>query len=210
MTEGNTKNKNYFGLIALFLMIVVLPAGSWFYLNDGAKYRISAMEELQSLGQLSSAEIGNQNLTGSLVIAGFVSTKEEEATQAYGNTIQKLSDQFSDRQRVFFTLFNIDGQSSLNAYANKFELKDNPQVLLLDEPVDQVEKLAKESYKLPLEQGMSLDENPYLVLLDTTLTIRNYYDMRELAEMKKLVRHITRILPPSPKKDIILKREKEK
>ena len=207
MAEGNTKNKNYFALIALFLMLIVLPAGSWFYLNDGAKYRISAMEELQDFGQLSQEDIGEQNLQGSLVIAGFVSSNEE----AFGNTIQKLSDQFSDRQRVFFTLFNADANSgSLEAYANKYMLKNNPQVLLQNTPQESVEALAKNTFKLPLEEGLTLEENPDLVLLDTTRTIRNYYDMRELTEMKNLVRHITRILPPSPKKDIILKREKEK
>ena len=207
MAEGNTKNKNYFALIALFLMLIVLPAGSWFYLNDGAKYRISAMEELQDFGQLSQEDIGEQNLQGSLVIAGFVSSNEED----FGNTIQKLSDQFSDRQRVFFTLFNADSNSgSLEAYAKKYMLKNNPQVLLQNTPQESVEALAKNTFKLPLEEGLTLEENPYLVLLDTTLTIRNYYDMRELTEMKNLVRHITRILPPSPKKDIILKREKEK
>ena len=207
MAEGNTKNKNYFALIALFLMLIVLPAGSWFYLNDGAKYRISAMEELQDFGQLSQEDIGEQSLQGSLVIAGFVSSNEED----FGNTIQKLSDQFSDRQRVFFTLFNADSNSgSLEAYAKKYMLKNNPQVLLQNTPQESVEALAKNTFKLPLEEGLTLEENPYLVLLDTTLTIRNYYDMRELTEMKNLVRHITRILPPSPKKDIILKREKEK
>ena len=218
MAEGNKINKT-FQLVALFLMLIALPAGSWYYLKTGMDYRIATMEELQELGQLTEFEIktdsnttlGYQDLIGNLVVAGFFSPEKSYLAAPYALNLQKLQDQFNDRERILFALHSLaDGQGSLTDFAIQNNLAENPKVLLVDGAVNEITTLAENQYKLPLKGQGSLVDNPYLVLLDTTLTIRNYYDVRETDQMKKMVEHITLIMPPSPKKDIYLKRESEK
>lgn len=218
MTEGKKKNGR-FQLIALFLMLICLPAVSWYYLKTGLDYRISTMEELQDLGELSDFEIAldTQNvfrptdLRGNVIVAAFVRPQGSDIGKQYGGTLQKLQDQFKDTDRVKFLLHDLDGnQTKLNSFAEQYQLSNQENVHLLSSTPAQMNALAKDNYRLPEVAQANLAENPYLVLVDTSSVIRNYYDVRELAQVQKMVGHITHIMPPTPKKDIILKREKEK
>jgi cytochrome oxidase Cu insertion factor (SCO1/SenC/PrrC family) len=218
MTEGKKKNGR-FQLIALFLMLICLPAVSWYYLRSGLDYRIATMEELQELGELSGFEIkiDSQNvfkpsdLKGNVIVAAFIKPQDSALGEQFGGTLQKLRDQFKDTERVKFLLHDLAGnQGNLSQFADQYLLSNQENVQLLSSTSAQMAALAKDNYRLPEATQENLSENPYLVLVDTSSVIRNYYDVRELAQVQKLVGHITHIMPPTPKKDIILKREKEK
>lgn len=217
MGEGINKS-GLFQIIALFLLVVVVPAGSWYYLKTGLDYRIATLNEIQDLGKINSftsvsttgASVTDDDLEGDVVVVGFLTTSHPELRTIYGKRLNKLQDQFHDRNRVKFAIHSLGnadaGGKELMQFAEAYELDDKSSVLLLT----QGDEIAKSNYKLPLEEGLALEDNPYLVLLDTALTIKNYYDIREEAQMKKLVEHLIYILPPDPKKDIYLKRETEK
>lgn len=217
MAEGNKKS-GLFQIIALFLLVVVVPAGSWYYLKTGLDYRIATLNEIQDLGLVapfsvkntSGSTISERDLEGNVVIVSFLSTQHPELRSIYGKRLNSLRDQFHDRNRVKLVLHDLgnaeeDG-TALNQFAEAYELDNKPSVLLLSGG----DELAKKNYQLPLDGGGKLIDNPYVVLVDTALTIKNYYDIREEAEVKKLVEHLIYILPPDPKKDIYLKRETEK
>ena len=65
-------------------------------------------------------------------------------------------------------------------------------------------------YLLREDSSGNLADYPYLVLVDTSKTIRNYYRVDIESEVKRMVEHIAMIMPRTPERDIILKREKEK
>ena len=205
-----------FQIIALFLLVVAVPAISWYYLKTGLDYRLAKLGEMQDLGtvktfsleSISGEAVTERTLEGNVVIAGFLSTDHPELRTIYGSRLSMLEDQFSDRVRVNLAIHDLDTakDDKLKSFAKAYDLLDKPSVLLLED----AGKAARESFQIPLEEGASLSDNPYLVLIDTTLTIRNYYDVRADDQMKDLVEHMTLILPPMPKKDIYLRREKEK
>lgn len=217
MAEGN-KIRSIFNIVALFLMVIALPALSWYYLKRGFDDRIATMGEIQDFGKIpsfslsttSGETISENDLERNVVVASFLSTEHPELRSIYGKRLNKLQDQFHDRNRVKFAIHQVGDTSNtsdrLKQFAKAYELNNKPAVLLLNNGA----QLATSAYKLPLEQKIKLEDNPYLVLIDTTLTIRNYYDVRAEEEMKKLVHHLTMILPPTPRKDIYFKREKEK
>ena len=217
MASGN-KFRSIFNIIALFLMVIALPALSWYYLKRGFDDRIATMEEIKDFGKIpafslstaSGETINEGDLERNVVVASFLSTEHPELRSIYGKRLNKLQDQFNDRDRVMFAIHQIgdtvNAENRLSQFAQAYELNDKPAVLLLNDG----DQLATSAYKLPLEPNIKLEDNPYLVLVDTTLTIRNYYDVRAEEEMRKLVHHLTMILPPKPRKDIYFKREKEK
>ena len=72
-----------------------------------------------------------------------------------------------------------------------------------------MEKRVRRLYSMPVTDAAA-PLNTQLVLADTTLTIRRYYDLREEQQIKRMVEHIAIILPRIEEKDLVFQREIEK
>ena len=208
--------------IILLLMLAGLPLGSWFYLQRGLDYRLSALEELKDYGEVPPFELATaadrlltrNDLQGRMVISGFLTTGDAELRTAFGEVFSKLFVQFDERDDVALLVFGLDGvtdtPAAMERFAADYGLTDEKQCYLLPGGQPGMEQLVLEGYQLPLPAGTGLPANPYLALADTSLTIRHYYDVTDPGEVKSLVEHIALILPRAPERDIVFKREPEK
>lgn len=206
---------------ALVLLLIVFPAASWYYLNSGLQYRRSAMAELQDYGNfpLSSWIMAD----GSPLAAGYLEKKmlvanilptgpDGELVAQYGQTLQQLHDQFDERDELLFvTVLHGDSAQVAQQFDNftqTYQLTDKNQQLFV--------QLDDAAYR-QLDRGLFHPENAgdqsadaFLLLTDTTATIRRYYDVRQSHDIKRLVEHIALLLPLKKDRELIFKREVEK
>jgi hypothetical protein len=202
-------------MAVLLFFLVVLPMGSYYYLKQGYDYRLAALNELDndlgklpglSLMDIDSHAVVVPELQGNLVVVNFYPAEDKGLQEQLGVYMSKLHDQFDDRNDVQFIMHSPVGADAqaLRKYREDYEFEDAGQCHIL--PTEDREYLEYKHDSLP----PMAQPYPYFFLSDTTLTIRNFYDMREENDMKKLVEHIAMILPRIPEKDIVFKRDAEK
>lgn len=202
----------------LLLLLVLLPMGSWFYLRSGLDYRAQAFKELQDIAALPDFELENYNdstirmarFEDQLVVGHFFNAPNKER---YAQQLSKLYEQFDDRQDIYFLSFQAGQSAAQQAEAAQFllnhELEDEEQVFFLSGSAEETEQLSQD-IELPLsERGMELSDNSLLFFADSAM-VRGFYDMREAAAMKRLIKHLTLNLHPTEEADIIYDPETEK
>ena len=198
------------GAGALFLLLVLFPAGSWFYLQRGLNYRLAALEELKDLGRLP-ADLAYVNQSGSIIDTAFLQGKvliagvlsgDRQQDQPIVDRLRKLHEQFDQRDDVLFLSHLPEREpAALLAEAEALGIRDTAQWMLLATPEGQLESL-RAAYHL-----QNLNE---VCLIDTTLMVRKVYRTSENADMGRLVEHIALIMPFVAERELIFKREKEK
>lgn len=222
MTE--TKNKmtgrKVLQILGLFLFLVILPGGSWLYLQRGLDYRIATMEELKSLGtaqdfalhSYTDSVLTSTNLQGQVSVIGYLPDAPEQEARMI-EVLFKLHDQFNERDDLtFLTFTQPDSLAILQARAKELELKDGAQWFFgpSTEQTDDLAGFLKDRLYFPEEMATQAKKHPYFALLDTNRVVRRFYDGMENKEMGRLIEHIAMLLPRKPDKDIIFKREPEK
>lgn len=204
--------------LALLLFLVVLPLGSWFYLRNGLDYRLQALEELGDHGVIAPFELSTykrdtldrKDLEGKLVVASFLDFSDEAMTRRTGEYLNKLHEQFDERPDVLLLqhVLNPADAGSIQAFELEYRLDDPDQCFFLVGEEDDRAAPVRDMYGL--EAAASVPLNAQLVLADTTLTIRRYYDLRNEQEVRRMVEHIAIILPRIEERDLVFKREREK
>lgn len=200
------------------LLLVILPLGSWYYLQTGLDYRMQAFKELKDIAPLPAFSLQNYNdslvqmerFEDQLVVGHFLNEPQQTA---YMETLEKLHDQFDERQDIYFLAFQSDTSAAARASMAKMlkqkKLKDTAQVFVLSATEQKLTALA-EQMKLPLEErGMRLEDNSLLFFADSAM-VRGFYDIRQEAGLKRLLKHLTLNLHPTEEADIIYDPETEK
>ena len=95
----------------------------------------------------------------------------------------------------------MEATAKATTFAEQYQLDDTKQCYFLKGSAQDINKLSTEGgYSLPMAEGMSLVDNPYMILADTSLTVRRIYDVREPSQVSRLVEHIALILPLETKR----------
>lgn len=219
---NTNKARNLFQIILLGIMLIGLPAGSWYYLNSGLKYRQQAMSELGDYGKLpqmafstyNDEQLDFEDLQGKFIIANTLPEGAPELRNRIGKSLAKLHEQFDQRNDLLFLTFNLaKGEASkeierVGAFVEEHELRDEEQNFFLIQ--DSVQNLLTNLQEIPFPEGTDYKHNPYFMLADSNQTILQFYDVTDDNAMGRMVEHIALILPRTPDKDIIFKRETEK
>lgn len=201
----------------LLLLLVVLPLGSWYYLQTGLNYRMEAINEMKDIAPLSTFELMNYNDTlvtmapfeDQLVIGHFYTGSNEEA---YFGLLKRMKAQFDERQDVFFLTFregeDVGARAASAQLLLDYGLEDPGQFFFLHGAAGEVADLAA-STKLAIVESGQLVDNNQLFFADSAM-IRGHYDMTNDEDLKLLIKHITLNLHPVEEPDIIFERETEK
>jgi protein SCO1/2 len=225
-------DKIQIAILAFF--IVFMPLGSWYYLQSGFNYHEKLMSELREYGELPPFHLLTQNddtlvnddFRGKIMIASFYAenTPTSSTSMDYARRILR---QFKSQKDLLFLFHNINPEIQdarlLEAMAEKEELTDK-RAYFLSGDKDQLTQLFTLGYKIPLMEertdGDSItfktdiatlpDLYPYFVLVDSSLMIRNYYDINDEASVKSLVEHLAIILPREKKSKAVHRPQKEK
>lgn len=201
----------------LLLLLVVLPLGSWYYLQTGLNYRLEAINELEDIAPLADFQLMNYNDTlissaafeDQLVVGHFYTGANEEA---YFDLLQRLKAQFDERRDVYFLTFregeDIGTRAASAQLLLDYDLEDPEQFFFLHGESGEVANLAA-SMKVAAAQSGQLVDNNQLFFSDSAM-VRSVYDMTKADDLKLLIKHITLNLHPVEEPDIIFERETEK
>lgn len=204
-------------ITGLLMFTIIFPLVSWYYLQQGYNYRLQSLQELQDLGQVANYQAINQKgdtlqsvgLRGNVLVAGFY-PQEEQLRTLMGERLTILHDQFDKRDDVRFLVHVPAGTGSAESIAEELGIKDSEQWQVLEVASTDWEQFAKTNYHWPLDSLTNAYDPGLLALTDTAGVVKNYYHLRENAEMGRLVEHITIVMPRLPERDLEFKRETEK
>lgn len=213
------KNRmNIIQIGGLLLLLVVLPLGSWYYLQTGLNYRIQAINELQDIAPLPDFELLNYNdstvaqerFSDQLVIGHFYTGANEAV---YFDLLQRLKEQFDERPDVSFLTFREGRDIGTLAESAQllldYGVEDPEQFFFLHGEEPEMARLAASLKLTGAVQSGSLVDNQQLFFADSAM-VRGTYDMTDTEDLKLLIKHITLNLHPIEEPDIIFERETEK
>ncbi|MEM1218666.1 MAG: hypothetical protein AAGH79_07130 [Bacteroidota bacterium] len=206
-------NNSLFQLVALFLMLIALPAGSWYYLKGGETFYLETIKSLDSLGVAQPIPTPMDPVTNAdatlwkkkvSIVSGWPT--EQKAQASYLDVMQRLNDQFSKRPDIqLVTYVNTEGSTfSEEAFEAQYQI----------EHPEQWRFLGWDGQSQPYQAAFHLpsDANPQALvsLLDTGLQVRHHYAYQDAEAVKLLIRHITYVMPRLPERDVEFEREQEK
>lgn len=207
MTEKVSGKRKIFIFAVLFLILGVLPIGSWLYLRGGFNWRKTAQAELQDFGKIRSASIiyadgTKENLLKSKVCVLHFFGPNPDLTpenRTILDTGEKLVQQFGYKpgmQEDYFRMVMI-------AEGGSAEFKTMAQTLPSAQLVNWVWTGGMGSWQTILYNGydaycQKTGARPvaeYFALSDTSGTIRRFYNALDEKEVGRMVEHIALLLP---------------
>ena len=207
MTEKVSLQRKIVIYGVLFLLLVALPLGSWFYLKGGMTWRKEAFSELQDYGKIRKASIIYADGTKENLLAGKVCV-----VHFFGAN----PDLTPQNQHILDTgerLFNLYGYKSGNQFddfrmvmisqGGTAEFKTHAQTLPSAEYVNWVwtgglgswSTILFNAYDLYCQQNGVSPSTHYYALSDTSGTIRRFYNALDEKEVGRMVEQIALLLP---------------
>jgi len=184
--------------LALGLIFIVLPAGSWYYLNQGYEYRMALLAELdQDLGSVPdfnlqnqhSKSITNEDTEGKAAIINFLSLPATKEDQSLIQQLYRVQDQFDKRDDIIFLTFvEAESEAQIVDYFEGLQVKLNKDQwhFLKNTPLE-LGQMAERIALKKREQGVAI--------ADQSGVIRYTYDFKDKEAIKKLILHIAELMP---------------
>ena len=182
-------------LVLLGMLLVVLPIGSYLYLEWGYDYRVEALGELEDFGPIATAvdyELADQ-ATVDVVYISPLSPSDSVAT-----SLRNVYDAWDQQPLVRFIGIGVEGPELI---------ADTQQSLRISGSEGNLREFARLS-----AQDAHCAEVPVArraLVVDTSGTVRRCYDLHVGSEVNRLVEHLTMLVPMPEKQDIYLEREVE-
>lgn len=208
-----------FRIIAISVFLVGFPMVSWYYLNEGYKYRISVIKELdQNLGTVpvfqlvnqKGATISQEDLPNNAVITNFVDLATVDKSKAYMDILYQIQDQFDKKDDIlFFTFIKGTSLEAVQNYTKSLNIKEEKQWNFLTGDDTQMEQFIN-AFPFPEGVEKSYAGNATVAIADTSSVIRYFYDMNDVKNAGKLIEHIANLMPQAPPEEARMKRELEK
>lgn len=208
-------------VIGIMLILFGLPLGSWLSMKQGADFRMAAIEELGEYGEISDFELDLPN--GEKLIKSDVSKKvlmvnflpeKDIAKSEHAKQLKWIQEQFQERllkRTDFMFLSHVvkDSLTDLKKLGTELEIGSSNfrRWTIAAGDKNTLEKLALESYKLPLKDGESALNNPYLAIVDMDSEVRSFYNIFEKEEIAKLMMHLSLLLPQQDDRKVDIKTE---
>ncbi|RLD19019.1 MAG: hypothetical protein DRI69_09320 [Bacteroidetes bacterium] len=202
--------------IAVLTVIVAFPAISWYYLQQGAAWRIEGLEAMRDkvsieLPHTSLIDINGETIAGigvDFVIAVNVDPEMRVAD------LNDIADLFKHRGDVMLLSFNGGSPELDEAWTvvdcttseTKTRSEDD------EKSEDDARSVGNSTSEIGLKSNCDAWTNQFFkgnsnaVLIDDSLYIRNTYDLNEPGQMKLLAEHGVILFPVKRSKKIELKR----
>ena len=208
-----------FRVIAISIFLVGFPAVSWYYLNEGYKYRIGILEELdQNLGTPPTFRLFNQAgkmidngfMKEKVIITNFIALDAADASKAHMEKLYNIQDQFDKKDDIlFYTYIKADSLKAVQNYVNTLGIKEEKQWNFLTGTDAAMEQFIQ-TFPFPENSSKTYAGNSTVAIVDTSSTIRFFYDINNNKEVSKLIEHIANLMPQAPPEEARTKRELEK
>lgn len=179
----------------VFTVLFIFPAIAWFSLQSGLDHHVKSKSELKQLGSVadfsakdqSNALISPQALRGKVSVLNFLPA-DPAASKNLAERMAKVHQSYNETEDVNFVSFiPVDSTVTLLDRAIGLGIKDAAQWHLVGLPLDEWTRLSTNAFKLP--------DPTSVTLVDTSMTVRNYYDVHSNPAMGRMVEHIALVLP---------------
>jgi hypothetical protein len=210
MSENAEKGKIHWKVVGmLFLILIILPAGSWYYLTTGYNYHKVLVNELKedfgtvpnySATTADGKSFDFESIAGNTAIVHFMDNNALQKDYLW-DRMTKLHEQFDDRNDIKFI-------SHIANAEDDFMPKDTAQWKVIKGTESELDRIARENYKMKFKKGETVLNNSQFILVDSSL-VRNYYDANSMREMGRMLEHVTIVMRRVAPRDIILERDKE-
>lgn len=189
------KLRGTINVIIIALLIVVLPALSWYYLDAGLDHRRAVTGALNDFGA-----INHDSLVDNIFVLGMAPS----STDSLVSFQKALCEKFDHRDDVKFVL----------ASDSKLLLKDNKAIAFENFASWQkssFNNLILELTKTEIDPSRitAIKEGRQVMLIDQNQKLRNLYDIYSAQEISLLLEHIAILLPKEGRKKIQLIRGNE-
>lgn len=207
MSEKVPSKRKLFIFSVLFLVLVVLPAGSWFYLRSGFNWRKQAKAELLDYGKIRGAMIiypdgtKENQLKSKVCVLHFFGSSPDLTLEnrAILDTGEKLVQQFGYKHGMVEDYFRL----VMIAEGGTAEFKTHAQTLPSAELVNWIWTGGLGSWNTILANGYDAycqknnlkPDAEYFALSDTSGTIRRFYNALDKAEVDRMVQQIALLIP---------------
>ncbi len=194
-------------VIGIMLILFGLPAISWYFMKSGADLRKSAIEEMGSFGSLPEFDLlrldgdtlSLNDVKDKVLISNFLPKTILDREQTV-EQLQWIQNQFKDRllkreDFMFLTHVVADSLADLKQIEAKLNSEEFKRWNIGGASKETIENLAIEGYHLPLKNGETVFDNPYLAIVDTESEVRFFYDLFEKEDVAKLMIHLSLLLP---------------
>lgn len=205
MTAEKSSRRNFWQIVALFAVLVILPAGSWYYLKRGADFRRAQLAELSDFGKVKwykfkdwTPQVTADSLDERVLILGFFDGNDTPGIDTIQQQATLLQLQFGARNDFRILMFEVSEDSITGQSASERIISDIP-VWKTTAPT-----LTMLGFQIDFK---SLETQPGWALIDQKGTIRRYYPAGDL---EKLITHAAIIAPGKSREKIDLKRQMEK
>lgn len=235
MPQPEKRNSNKIIMtLGLLLFLVILPGGSWYYLQKGLNYQKELRSELTSYGQVPAFQLADSNnkqrdssiFSGKIAVVGFV-TPDVLDHPMQMQVLSKLYDQFDKKDESRIVVYGLnwpaDKMDLFNSLAQKHEMDNADKCVFLSGENTSVQQILNKGFQWPSKSAQqdgklfslsnapqNATQYPYFVLVNKDREIINYYDFRDEARMKTMVEHVAISIPLEKRKKPKLKREQEK
>lgn len=187
---------------ALFLILVGLPAVSWFYLRSGLNWRKAAVAELADYGKIAKAPIiwpdgtWEDQLKGKVTVVHIFGDNPDltETNRQILDTAEKLFDQFGSTNEFRLAMIANGGTAEFRSHAQKMPSADHA-TWAWSGGLGSWRTAVENGYEsFCLAEGIKPVPR-YFALADTAGTIRRFYDATNQKQVDRMVQHIALLLP---------------
>lgn len=189
------KRKPVVQLVLLGLLLVVLPVGSYLYLEWGYDYRVAALDELDEFGPIATAV--DYEIPGPRTV-DVIYVSPVRPSDSVAQSLLNLHDAWDDQPLVQFVGL---GQDRPVVVEDALQSRLVPRTDANLEAFAELGNRDTHCQRVPVEQRA--------LVVDTAGTVRRCYDLHEGAEVNRLVEHLTMLVPRPEKEDVYLERERE-
>lgn len=188
--------KKLIQLAAITVVLIALPAASWYFLKSGLDYRKESMRKLGDFGNLPNQDLSVKGKSG-------LSTNDLENQTIL---IQKI-DTGTDTVKIMQLFRQFEKRSDF-----KLLVPEHPQLELVSVNKPNLWLLSEDVNSSKLFQALGLigANEDQVALIDFRGKIRNYYSLDDESDLRQLVEHTAFLLPVAETAKPQLKRQEEK
>ena len=197
-----TLARKAFITIALLLILVGFPLGSWLYLRQGVNWRRAAVGELSAYGQIRSANVifpdgTKEDRLKKKVVVLHMFEEEPDLTDTNRKVIetgQRLFDQFGQNEYFRIAMITQGGTAEFRSYIQKMPSYDYA-TWVWTSGLGSWSTILNNGFEAYYVKNKISSYPQYFALTDTSGVIRRYYNALDEKEVGRMVEQISILLP---------------
>lgn len=201
MTGSLFSEKNL-AIFRLVLLLVVLPGGAWYYLQQGLNWRKAVQSELRQYGKIRGAYLVESNnkidlLKGKVCVLHLFPENDaalDDGNQKVLDTGTRLLKQFRQNDAFRMVMISDYASTELKSYYQKLPDSDTGAWVWTG-GTGSWRTILQNAYESYCIAEKTTPARTYVALADTTGSIRSFYNVANEAEVERMAIHISLLLP---------------